>query len=206
MVENGAYLLAFKGEANSCQDFIKSYVGAYGPNWNFKWYRAMSGCRILAHESTREKEEKDFYTWFGAEQGLNDCSGIVNSELKAACNTKGAASPKPSYETLPGSGTSESESNKSLIHLLQLKMYKAILGDLSLCEGDENCLSHAKLNKNWVCAADACKAKDHKNPFDCFQDFVNGLSDDQKEQIRAPFCAMLESPSISTRKASDSIC
>jgi hypothetical protein len=203
LVEEGAYLLALKGGADSCQNFIKSYVGAYGPNWNFKWYRAMSGCRILAHESTRDKEEKYFSVWFGVEQGLNNCSDIVNTELKAACNTPEAASPRPSYETLPGSVSSESELNKSLIHSLQLKMYKAILGDLSLCEEDEDCLSHAKEMKSWVCASGACAETDGKGekPLDCFQDVANELSAEKKDQIGVPLCAMLKSPSPETRKA-----
>ena len=70
LVELGAYLLALKGSAESCEEYIKDYVGAYGPQWNYRWYRAMSGCRILAHQTTREEEEKDFYTWFA------DCDGI----------------------------------------------------------------------------------------------------------------------------------
>ena len=201
LVENGAYLLAFKGEANSCQDFIKSYVGAYGPNWNFKWYRAMSGCRILAHESTREKEEKDFSTWFGAEQGLNDCSGIVNSELKAACNTKGAASPKPSYETLPGA-TIIDTSLSQWVELLQLKTYKAAVDDLVVCKDDEMCLRDVKRIKYWVCAADVCDGKElNKEPLTCFNELFNNVSQDVRKQANSMICPLIESPSSEKRQA-----
>lgn len=85
--------MALKGSAESCENYIKSYVGAYGygSQWNYRWYRALSGCRILAHESTREQEEKDFYTWLGVVREAGDpCSDIVNSELRNACSTPGA--------------------------------------------------------------------------------------------------------------------
>ena len=95
VVEMGAALMALKGSAESCKDYIKDYVGPYGPTWNVKWYKALSGCRILAHESTRENEEKDFYTWFGVVQGSGSCLDIVNIELRNACNATGAASPVP---------------------------------------------------------------------------------------------------------------
>ena len=85
--------MALKGSAESCENYIKSYVGAYGygSQWNYRWYRALSGCRILAHESTREQEEKDFYTWLGVvrEAGA-PCPDIVNSELRNACSVPGA--------------------------------------------------------------------------------------------------------------------
>ena len=93
LVENGAYLLALNGSAGACENYIKNYVGAYGSQWNYQWYRAMSGCRILAHETTREQEEKDFYTWFGVVQGVGNCSAIVNSEMRQACSAPGATSP-----------------------------------------------------------------------------------------------------------------
>ena len=95
LVEYGAYLLALKGSALSCENTIKSYVGPYGSKWSSDWYKALSGCRILAHETTRGQEEKDFYTWFGVVQGLNNCSGIINSDMRNACNASGAASPVP---------------------------------------------------------------------------------------------------------------
>ena len=100
LVEYAAYPLAL-GSAVSCEDYIKNYVGAYGSQWTSQWYKAMSGCRILAHERTREQEEKDFYTWFGVEQGLGNCSDIVNSEMRKACSAPGAASPAPSFPQSP---------------------------------------------------------------------------------------------------------
>lgn len=95
MVEYGAYLMALKGSAESCENYIKNYVGAYGPRWTYKWYRRMSGCRILAGKRTREQEEKDFNTWFDVMQGSGKCSDIVNSEMLKACSAPGAASPIP---------------------------------------------------------------------------------------------------------------
>ncbi len=96
-VESVAKALALKGSAVSCENFIKANVGEYGPKWNYKWYRALSGCRIIAHERTRKEEEKDFYTWFGVVRGLGQCSDIVNSEMRNACSAPGAASPLPTY-------------------------------------------------------------------------------------------------------------
>ena len=96
IVEQGAYYMVSKGSAESCENYIKDYVGAYGPQWKPDWYKALSGCRILAGKSTREQEEKDFYTWFGVVQGSGNCSDIVNSEMQKACNAPGAASPMPS--------------------------------------------------------------------------------------------------------------
>lgn len=92
LVEEGAYLLALKGSAGAGESYIKNYVGAYGgPQWNYQWYKALSGCRILAHESAREQEEKDFYRWLGVLREVGDpCSDIVNSELRSACSTPGA--------------------------------------------------------------------------------------------------------------------
>mgnify|MGYP003392419393 CR=1 FL=1 len=101
-VESGAYQMALKGPAGSCQNYIKDYVGAYGPQWKSQWYRAMSGCRILTHERTRMQEEKDFYTWFGVAQGSSVCSDIINSEMRKACSAPGAASPAPLSVQPPG--------------------------------------------------------------------------------------------------------
>ena len=95
LVENGAYLMALKGTAAACEGYIKNYVGAYGPQWKYQWYRALSGCRILARESTIEMEEKDFYTWFGVGQGLSHCSDIIGEEMRKACDAPQAASPIP---------------------------------------------------------------------------------------------------------------
>jgi hypothetical protein len=97
LVEFGAYLLALKGSDTSCEDYIKSYVGPYGPKWNFEWYRAMSGCRILSNASTRELEEKYYYTWFGVLRGSGRCSDIYITEMRKACSAPGATSPVPNY-------------------------------------------------------------------------------------------------------------
>ncbi len=97
LLDIGAYLLALKGSAASCEDYIKNYAGAYGPQWEYQWYRAMSGCRILTHESTREQEEEDFYTWFKVAQGSGHCSNIMNSEMRKACNALGSTLPALVY-------------------------------------------------------------------------------------------------------------
>ncbi len=88
LVQSGAYLMAYKGSAASCENYIKDYVGAYGPQWNYKWYKAMSGCRILAKNRSREEEEKDFSAWLGG-----NCSKIINTEMRKACNSPGTSFP-----------------------------------------------------------------------------------------------------------------
>ena len=101
IVEYGAYLMSLKVSAVSCENYIKDYVGAYGPQWTLKWYRALSGCRILAGESTRDLEEKNFSTWFRVAQGSGSCSDIFISEMRNACNAPGAASSMPSSAQPP---------------------------------------------------------------------------------------------------------
>ncbi|MBF0504819.1 MAG: hypothetical protein HQL14_06925 [Candidatus Omnitrophica bacterium] len=96
LVKRGAYLLALKGDAGSCGHYIKDFVGAYGAQWNSDWYLALSGCRILAGERTRQQEEKDFYTWFGVIKGIGSCADIENGEMREACSAPEAASPVPS--------------------------------------------------------------------------------------------------------------
>jgi hypothetical protein len=93
LVEYGAYLLALKGSAPACENYVKDYIGAYGPQWKSKWYRVMSGCRILAGASTRQLEEKNFYTWYGVTQGKGSCSDIFISEMRDACSASGATPP-----------------------------------------------------------------------------------------------------------------
>ncbi len=93
MVEYGAYLMALKGSGAACRDYIKNYIGPYGPQWNFQWYSALAGCRILAHERTRQQEEKDFDAWFGVVYGTGNCSSIMNGEMHSACMAPGAGSP-----------------------------------------------------------------------------------------------------------------
>ena len=88
-VEYGAYLLALKRSAGACEDYIKNYINADGYEFKYKWYRILSGCRILAGERTREQEEKDFYTWFGVAQGLSQCSDIINSQMREWCRAPG---------------------------------------------------------------------------------------------------------------------
>ena len=88
-----AFLLAIKGSAESCKEAIRNFVGPYGPNWDYKWYKAISGCRILGHERTRAQEEKDFFIWSGVAQGYNKCSDISNVEMRDACYAPGSKPP-----------------------------------------------------------------------------------------------------------------
>jgi hypothetical protein len=89
LVEGIAYVDAFEGKVTACQAEIKSYVGPYGPAWNTRWYRDMSGCRILSKQSTRQAEEKDFSKWLEG-----NCSKIVNPDIRNACYAPGATFPK----------------------------------------------------------------------------------------------------------------
>lgn len=89
IVEFGAYFLALKGSSVACENYIKNYIGPYDvPRWDLRWYGALSGCRILARESTRKQEEEDFYRWNSVVRELGDlCLDIVNIELRKACST-----------------------------------------------------------------------------------------------------------------------
>ena len=102
LVWAGAYLLALKGSADACENAIKNYGAvAYGPQWDYDSYVALSRCRILARESTREQEEKDFYTWFNVPRGMANCSDIVNNEMRKACDTPGIRPPVPASLGVP---------------------------------------------------------------------------------------------------------
>lgn len=90
-----AMVLALKGSAQSCEQYIKSYVGAYGAQWDPQRYATLSGCRILAHETTRDLEEKNFLKWFGVVHGSGSCSDIFIHEMRDACKAPSAASPVP---------------------------------------------------------------------------------------------------------------
>lgn len=92
-VEHLAGFMAVKESAASCEEYIKTYVGAYGPQWKSTWYKAMSGCRILSGERTRVQEERDFDTWFGVTRGVGACSDISNKEMRNACSAPGATPP-----------------------------------------------------------------------------------------------------------------
>lgn len=83
-VEMEAYFIALKESAGSCQNYIKNYVGPYSLKWGPRWYRALSGCRLLTGVSTIEQEQRDYYTWLGVERKFS-CSDIVNSEMSAVC-------------------------------------------------------------------------------------------------------------------------
>lgn len=98
MIENTAYTTTLDGSSEACTETIKNHVGPYGPQWTYVWYRAVSGCRILSGERTREQEEKDILTWLEVIDGKGSCEDIENSEMRSACNTPGAASPQPVHD------------------------------------------------------------------------------------------------------------
>jgi len=93
LIKFKAYLYALQGSAVSCENYIKKKVGGYGLQWTDTWYTAISGCRILAHEATREQEEKDYLAWIKVSQGVGSCSDIIDNELQKACNAPGVKFP-----------------------------------------------------------------------------------------------------------------
>ena len=92
LVEGVAFVYAYKGDVTACQNEIKKYVGPYSSLWNVDWYIDMSGCQILAKKRTREDEEKDFASWLA-----KDCSKIINTEMRQACEASGAPQPSPAH-------------------------------------------------------------------------------------------------------------
>jgi hypothetical protein len=93
MIKIKAFYYALQGSESSCVGYIKKKVGEYGPQWTNDWYGALSGCRILAHEATREQEEKDYLTWIKVDQGTGSCAEIMDKELRKACNAPGVKFP-----------------------------------------------------------------------------------------------------------------
>lgn len=85
LVHTTAYLIARKNSGDACINFIKDYVGPYGPNWTFNWYRVLAGCRILSYERSREELEYSFSYWYDE----NYCPLIVDDELRQACEAAG---------------------------------------------------------------------------------------------------------------------
>ncbi|MCK4786684.1 MAG: hypothetical protein KAV87_23195 [Desulfobacteraceae bacterium] len=82
MVQIGAYLMALKGSGDECIHYVKGYMGPYGPNWTYKWYRVIAGCRMLSQESSRETLEYNFSYWYDESY----CPLISDDELRKACN------------------------------------------------------------------------------------------------------------------------
>ena len=69
-VEYGAYLMALKGSAASCEDYIKDYVGPYGPRWKFKWYRSVVRVSYLSRENEPvPRKRKILILWFRVPEG-----------------------------------------------------------------------------------------------------------------------------------------
>ena len=102
LVNIQAFTQAINGSAPACEQVIKEYMGAYGPQWSYIGYRDLAGCRITAHQRTRKQEEQDFATWIAVGRGLAKCSDISNVDMRDACNTPGAASPEPPRYTTYG--------------------------------------------------------------------------------------------------------
>ncbi|MDE2221575.1 MAG: hypothetical protein KGK03_00710 [Candidatus Omnitrophica bacterium] len=85
-----AYLAALQGSAEKCQDIVKNYIGPYGPAWTTELYVTLSGCRILAKETTVQEEERSFLIWFEVSQGKGQCADIPIPEMQKACSSPGA--------------------------------------------------------------------------------------------------------------------
>lgn len=80
MVQVKAYLMALKGSGEECINHVKNYIGSYGPNWKYRWYRVLAGCRILSHEKSRSEQERNFLYWYN-----NKCPMLTDFELREAC-------------------------------------------------------------------------------------------------------------------------
>lgn len=203
LVENIAYLWAFKKNVDQCVAVIKDFVGEFGPNWNFRWYRALSGCRILAQESTRQKEEKDFSTWFGLKRGEGQCSDIKNITLKEACEIPEAPSPKPGFEFLPGISSLDNNSRQALLDELGLKEFLGTAsGDSSLCKDDRDCLKLMDIMAYWICVENACLVEDKlKDPISCFKEVTGNVSMESRNNFNANVCSLINSSDKVSREA-----
>ena len=94
------------------------------------------------------------------------------------------------------------DSRKALVDQLDLKMYEAAAGDLSLCGDDKDCLEQAKEIKYWLCAAAVCDGTDKsKKPIDCFEGVSDKYSKEDQDQINSSICSLIESPGTVTRQA-----
>lgn len=84
-VNNIAFAQAVKGNSAACQNVVKEFVGPYGQAWKLPWLVSLSGCRIIAKESTRVEEENDYLIWHSIPMKTATCDTIFNSEIKQAC-------------------------------------------------------------------------------------------------------------------------
>ncbi|MBF0504794.1 MAG: hypothetical protein HQL14_06800 [Candidatus Omnitrophica bacterium] len=90
---------------------------------------------------------------------------------------------------------------KALVDRLDLKMYEAAGGDLSMCRNGWQCLKGAKYIKSWLCAEDACNGTDKtKKGINCFEGVASKYSKAQQDEISVSFCALIESPNTATRQ------
>lgn len=203
LIENSAYLWAFKKNVDQCVAVIKDYVGEFGPNWNFRWYRALSGCRILAQESTRVKEEKDYHKWLSIQRGEGQCSDIKIKTLREACEAPGSAYPKPGYEFIPGISSLDVTSKQTLLDLLQLNEYLgAGSDDLSLCNDYKECLELMDKMKYWTCADKVCDSSDEGTYIaSCFGDWFSSSSNEVRDQANKLICNLIKVPGKDSRQA-----
>lgn len=201
LIENSAYLWAFKKNVDQCVAVIKDYVGEFGPNWNFRWYRSLSGCRILAQESTRVKEEKDYHKWLSIQRGEGQCSDIKNKTLREACEAPGSAYPKPGFEFLPGISNMDVVATQGWIDSLELNVFGALKEDLSLCKDNELCLEKVNDLQDWFCFSKACSGKEPiKEMGNCNKEFFDNSSREFVQKFNELACAYLNTPNSQTRK------
>lgn len=193
LVESAAYVMAMNDSATTCENYIKEYVGDYGSRWNYKWYRALSGCRILAHQSTVDEEEKDFYVWYGSLINWS-CSNIINSGVSLACQTADAAVPRLSQDTSP-------KEIETLVNELYLKTYAAPSSQTSMCEKDQTCIDLTNRLKPWFCLGYVCAGKDStKTPSGCFKDASAYYSVVDVSKTDKNICSLLKLLDDTTRQ------
>jgi hypothetical protein len=89
LIEYVAYILAEKGSGAKCEKYINDNMSTK----DIEQYRALSGCRILSHQSSREQEEKDYSAWYDVDQGSGRCVNILNTDMRSACD-QGEKSPR----------------------------------------------------------------------------------------------------------------
>ncbi|MBP6342942.1 MAG: hypothetical protein KA403_03305 [Candidatus Omnitrophica bacterium] len=185
LVRSVAVAKALKGSASACTDYIKEFIGAYGRDTSLEWFKTRAGCRILAKETTREQEERDFYIWLGVYRNFN-CAAFFNAALSPACQNSSAASPSP-FAATPES--KEPFQIKEIVDQIGLVAYDAAMRDLAACQKDESCLQRAKRINVARCIAKVCPGQgSEKNPASCFDDSFGSISSGTRDQINASFC------------------
>ncbi len=92
LVEIGALILASKGDAEACRTYFKEYYQPLSSSkLDYKRYRVLFGCSILAGESTLQEANDDYKKWLQVIRGSEECSAISNNALEKVCEEAGPA-------------------------------------------------------------------------------------------------------------------